>query len=85
VTDFFPSYRFLVAILYTARDAGVIWLASKNFNDGYPVSILLVFAYSLHWLSTPISEHSRLSVPESRITDEFTNAQHLLNMTDQYQ
>ena len=32
------------------------------------------------WPSTPISEHSRLSVPERRMTDEFTNAQHPLNM-----
>ena len=28
------------------------------------------------WLSTPISEHSRLSVPERRKTVEFMNAQH---------
>jgi hypothetical protein len=31
--------------------------------------------------STPISEHSRLSVLECRTTDEFTNMQHPLNMT----
>jgi hypothetical protein len=28
------------------------------------------------WLSTPISEHSHLTVPERRITVEFMNAQH---------
>ena len=32
------------------------------------------------WLPTLISEHSRLSVPERRITDEFTEAQHQLNV-----
>lgn len=65
--------------LYTARDAGVIWLASKNLYDYYPVRISLAFANSL-WLSTPILEQSCLIVPE-RKTDEFTNAQHPLNMT----
>jgi hypothetical protein len=34
------------------------------------------------WLSTPISENSRLSVSEYRITDEFTNVQNPLNMAD---
>jgi hypothetical protein len=29
--------------LYTARDAGVIWLASKNLNDCYTVSVSLAF------------------------------------------
>jgi hypothetical protein len=32
------------------------------------------------WLSTLISEHSRMSVPEPKTTDEFTNAQNLMNM-----
>ena len=32
------------------------------------------------WPSTLISEHSCLSVPECRITEEFTYAQHPLNM-----
>ena len=39
-----------------------------------------VFVNSL-WLSPLISEHSRLSVSERRITGEFMNAQHPLNMT----
>ena len=43
------------------------------------VTISGVFVNSV-WPSTPISERSRLSVPEHRITDEFTNSQHPLNM-----
>ena len=43
------------------------------------VTISGVFVNSI-WPSTPISEHSRLSVPERRISDEFTNAQHPLIM-----
>ena len=70
MTDFSPHIVF--QWLYTARDAGVIWLASKDLNDCYPVSISL---------STLISERSHLSVPEHRTTDGFTNAQHPLNMT----
>jgi hypothetical protein len=71
--------------LYTASDAGVIWLASKNMNDCYPVSIFLAFeihsGYLLLWLSTSISKHSRLSVSECRTTNEYTNAQYPLNIT----
>ena len=43
------------------------------------VTILCAFVNTV-WPSTPISKHSRLSVPERRITEEFTNAQYPLNM-----
>jgi hypothetical protein len=38
---------------------------------------------NLLWLSTLISELSRLSVSERRITDDFMNAQHPLNLATQ--
>ena len=42
-------------------------------------NILGAFLNSV-WSCTPILEHSHLSVPVRRITDEFMNIQHLLNL-----
>ena len=55
------------------------WSDSLSHTENRDITILGAFVNSV-WPSTPISEHSRLSVPERRIINAFTNAQHPLNM-----
>ena len=78
MTDFSP--HIVLRCLYTARDAGVIWLASKNLNDcviqlTYLLHSQIHSGYLLRYQSTLVC------VPECRITDEIMNAQQPLNMT----
>jgi hypothetical protein len=59
----------------------ILSLAKLCSRCAFSMDIFSLGAFvNLLWISALISEHSHLNVPECRITVEFTNTQHPLNI-----